>query len=237
MRNNNLLDAPRAKLFRGASPIKHIIYVIKENRTYDQVFGDLERAGNGERADGDPTLAIFGAGAAARRANSDAAQNITPNARALALRFGLLDRFFVNAEASPDGHNWSTAAFSSDYTDKAYRWGYSSRGRSYDYEGFNRLPIIAGFSIARVTTPLFPPPSPPSVVKLIRGHVPSLNNSPTWRNPLLYLWYAAARRVCAIELWRVYLHILRSVRLRLTRTSFAPYLSRPRRRPSPPRKV
>jgi hypothetical protein len=51
-----------------------------------------------------------------------------------------LDRFFVNSEASPDGHNWSTAAFSNDYVDKAFRWDYSGRGRTYDYEGFNRLP-------------------------------------------------------------------------------------------------
>jgi YVTN family beta-propeller protein len=196
MRNNGLLDAPRVKLFRNASPIKHIIYVIKENRTYDQVFGDLERAGNGERADGDPTLAIFGAGAAARRANDDTAQNITPNARALALRFGLLDRFFVNAEASPDGHNWSTAAFSSDYTDKAYRWGYSSRGRSYDYEGFNRLPDYRPASQnARDRTPLFPRAvTAIELENFIRGYVPYLQNSRDVAEPAsLYLWDAAAR--------------------------------------------
>src|SRR5437764_4814620 len=52
----------------------------------------------------------------------------------------LFDRFFVNAEASPDGHNWSTAAFSNDYIDKAFRWNYSRRGRTYDFEGVNRLP-------------------------------------------------------------------------------------------------
>ncbi|MGI9107839.1 MAG: bifunctional YncE family protein/alkaline phosphatase family protein [Pyrinomonadaceae bacterium] len=191
MRNNGLLDAPRAKLFRGASPIKHIIYVIKENRTYDQLFGDLERAGNNERADGDPTLAIFGAGEAARRPGG-AAQNITPNQRALALRFGLLDRFFVNAEASPDGHNWSTAAFSSDYTDKAYRWGYSSRGRSYDYEGFNRLP---DYRPSRIAPPLFPREvTAAELENFIRGYVPYLNNSRDVAEPAsLYLWDAAAR--------------------------------------------
>ncbi|HEY1404934.1 MAG TPA: alkaline phosphatase family protein, partial [Pyrinomonadaceae bacterium] len=185
----------RAKLFRGASPIKHIIYVIKENRTYDQLFGDLERAGNGERADGDPSLAIFGAGAAAARPDG-AAQNITPNQRALALRFGLLDRFFVNAEASPDGHNWSTAAVSSDYTDKAYRWSYSNRGRSYDYEGFNRLPDYRpSAGNARNRTPLFP--GVVTAVELenfLRAHVPYLNNSRDVAEPAsLYLWDAAAR--------------------------------------------
>ena len=195
MRNNGLLSAPLARLFRGASPIKHVIYVIKENRTYDQVFGDVERAGNGERADGDPSLAIFGAGEAARRPGG-ASQNITPNQRALALRFGLLDRFFVNAEASPDGHNWSTAAFSTDYTDKAYRWGYSSRGRSYDYEGFNRLPDYRpAAQNARDRTPLFPRAvTAVELENFLRSHVPYLNNSRDVAEPAtLYLWDAAAR--------------------------------------------
>src|SRR4029079_18434466 len=115
--------------FPAGSPIKHVIYVIKENRTYDQIFGDVEKSGDGTKADGDSSLAIFGSGAAAARPEG-ARQNITPNHRALALRFGLFDRFFVNSEASPDGHNWSTAAFSTDYVDKAYRWNYSRRGRT-----------------------------------------------------------------------------------------------------------
>jgi phospholipase C len=137
MRNNGLIGAAKARLFPGPSPIKHVIYVIKENRTYDQVFGDLKQSGDGTPADGDAQLAIFGAGDIAK-SPTGAVQDITPNHRALALRFGLFDRFFVNSEASPDGHNWSTAAFSSDYVDKAYRWDYSDRGRGYDYEGFNR---------------------------------------------------------------------------------------------------
>ncbi|HJR09504.1 MAG TPA: bifunctional YncE family protein/alkaline phosphatase family protein [Pyrinomonadaceae bacterium] len=196
LRNNGLLDAPRAKLFRGASPIKHVVYIIKENRTYDQIFGDLERAGNGEHADGDPTLAIFGANEAAKRPNSSASQNITPNARALALRFGLLDRFFVNAEASPDGHNWSTAAFSTDYVDKAYRWDYGDRGRSYDYEGFNRLPDYRPAAAnARDRTPLFPRAvTAVELENFLRGYVPYLNRSRDVAEPAsLYLWDAAAR--------------------------------------------
>ncbi|HET8782996.1 MAG TPA: bifunctional YncE family protein/alkaline phosphatase family protein, partial [Pyrinomonadaceae bacterium] len=119
MRNNGLLGAARTRLFAGRSPIKHVIYIIKENRTYDQVFGDVAASGDGTKADGDPSLAIFGGGDAAARPDGKR-QNITPNHRALALRFGLLDRFFVNSEASPDGHNWSTAAFSTDYVDKAF---------------------------------------------------------------------------------------------------------------------
>src|SRR5215813_2056300 len=92
MRNNGLIGERQARLFPGRSPIKHVIYVIKENRTYDQVFGDVEQSGDGRGADGDSSLAIFGAGNAAARPDGQQ-QNITPNHRALALRFGLFDRF------------------------------------------------------------------------------------------------------------------------------------------------
>ncbi|HEU5359115.1 MAG TPA: bifunctional YncE family protein/alkaline phosphatase family protein, partial [Gemmatimonadales bacterium] len=101
-------------------PFRHVIYVIRENRTYDQVLGDLPRA------DGDPSLVFFG-------------RDVTPNAHALAERFGVFDRFFVNAEVSGDGHNWSTAAYATDYTQKSVPVSYSAHGgRSYDYEGTNR---------------------------------------------------------------------------------------------------
>ncbi len=104
----------------GYPPIRHVIYVIKENRTYDQVFSDLPQG------DGDTTLLFF-----PRNVSS-------PNHHALAERFGLYDRFFVNAEVSADGHNWSTAAYTTDYTQKTVPSNYSGRGRSYDYEGTNR---------------------------------------------------------------------------------------------------
>jgi YVTN family beta-propeller protein len=100
-------------------PFEHVIYVIKENRTYDQVFGDLRQA------DGAPSLAFF-------------PRAVSPNHHALAERFGIFDRFFVNAEVSPDGHNWSTGAYVTDYSEKTIPSNYSDRGRSYDYEGFNR---------------------------------------------------------------------------------------------------
>ena len=191
MRNNNLLGAMQTKLFKGTSPIRHVIYVIKENRTYDQVFGDVERSGNGQPADGDPSLAIFGGGDAARRPDG-VKQDVTPNHRALALRFGLLDRFFVNSEASPDGHNWSTAAFSSDYVDKAYRWDYGGRGRTYDYEGFNRLP---DYNPVRGAPPLFGKTVAASdVVEYMQRFIPYLNGSRDVAEPeTLYLWDAAAR--------------------------------------------
>jgi YVTN family beta-propeller protein len=100
-------------------PFEHVIYVIKENRTYDQVLGDLRQA------DGDSSLVFF-------------PRPVSPNHHALAERFGIFDRFFANAEVSADGHNWSTAAYVTDYAEKTIPAHYSDRGRSYDYEGLNR---------------------------------------------------------------------------------------------------
>jgi YVTN family beta-propeller protein len=192
MRNDGLIGAERKRLFQSSSPIKHIIYVIKENRTYDQLFGDVATSGDGRTADGDAELAIFGAGEAARLPEG-LPQNITPNHRALASRFGLLDRFFVNAEASPDGHNWSTAAFSNDFVDKAYRWGYSGRGRTYDYEGFNRLPEYRPTRDG--SPPMFRDPvTADDVSSFIRRYIPYLNGARDVGEPeTLYLWDAAAR--------------------------------------------
>jgi YVTN family beta-propeller protein len=104
---------------RGYPPFEHVIYILKENRTYDQVLGDLAPG------DGDSSLVFFGRG-------------VTPNYHALATRFGIFDRFFVNAEVSADGHNWSMAAYASDYTQKTTATNYSGDGRSYDFEGENR---------------------------------------------------------------------------------------------------
>ncbi len=194
MKNNALLGERKTALFKGKSPIKHVIYIIKENRTYDQIFGNLPVAGDGAKADGDPKLAIFGAGEIAK-SPSGKTQNITPNQRALALRFGLLDRFFVNAEASPDGHNWSTAAFSNDYVDKAFRWNYSGRGRTYDFEGFNRLP---SFNPPASQPPVSLPPvfdlpaTETDVTDYMKRYVPYLNGARDIGEPeTLYLWDAA----------------------------------------------
>jgi YVTN family beta-propeller protein len=191
MRNNHLIGAERREPFAGRSPIRHVIYVIKENRTYDQLFGDLKTSGDGTPADGDPSVAIFGAGEAARTQKGEP-QTVAPNHRALALRFGLFDRFFVNAEASPDGHNWSTAAFSTDYLDKAYRWDYSDRGRTYDYEGFNRMPNIWPKSDA---PPAFAADAgPEEMTDFFRRYVPYLQGRRDVTEPeTLYLWDAAAR--------------------------------------------
>jgi YVTN family beta-propeller protein len=119
VRRNDQVE-PRSQTKPAAlDAIKHVFYVIKENRTYDQVFGDLPRG------DGDPALALF---------KDDSA----PNHRALALRFGVYDRFFADAEVSADGHNWATQANATDYVDKTWPFNYSPSGRSgqrgYDFE-------------------------------------------------------------------------------------------------------
>ena len=105
-------------------PFNHVIYIIKENRTYDQVFGDMPEG------DGDRSLVFFD-------------ENNSPNHHALARRFGLFDRFFVNAEVSADGHNWSMAAYISDYGGKTIPSQYSSRRHDYDYAGSNRDRIVS----------------------------------------------------------------------------------------------
>ena len=191
LQNDGLIGAQNIQLFAGKSPIRHIIYIIRENRTYDQVFGDIARAGDGQPADGAPSLAIFGGGEAAARPNGEP-QNITPNAHALALRFGLFDRFFVNSEASPDGHNWCNAAFSTDYVDKVFRWAYSDRGRTYDFEGENRLP---DFEAMKGEPPIIPiPATPRQIADYIKRYIPYLHGARDVAEPeTLYLWDDAAR--------------------------------------------
>jgi YVTN family beta-propeller protein len=197
MRANGLIGRQKRSIFPGGrSPFRHVIYVIRENRTYDQVLGDLPSSGDGSKADGEPTVAVFGAGEAARSPNGEP-QNVTPNARALVLRFGLLDRFFVNAEASPDGHNWSTAAFSNDYVDKAFRWDYSGRGRTYDYEGFNRLPSYnppGGQPPVSLPTVFEGKATAADVTAYLKKYAPDVNGDRDVGEPeTLYLWDAAKR--------------------------------------------
>jgi YVTN family beta-propeller protein len=108
----------------GTSPIKHVIYIIKENRTYDQVFGD-EPAGNG-----DPSLTLFG-------------KSVTPNLHALAERFGLIDNFYADAQVSADGHNWILSANASDYDEKLWPQNYSAApGRNYPYTFESALGVV-----------------------------------------------------------------------------------------------
>jgi YVTN family beta-propeller protein len=98
------------------SPIKYVFYVIKENRTYDQVLGDMAE-GNG-----DPNLTLFG-------------EKITPNQHAIAREFVLLDNFYVNGEVSADGHSWTMGAYATDFLEKNWPTSYSGRGGTYPGEG------------------------------------------------------------------------------------------------------
>ena len=105
----------------GANPIQHVIYILKENRTYDQVFGDLAKNGK-PVGNGDATLAMYGA-------------EVTPNQHRLVLQFGVLDNFFDSGEVSGDGHVWSNAAITTDYVQKTWQQYYRNEQRTYDYEG------------------------------------------------------------------------------------------------------
>jgi YVTN family beta-propeller protein len=110
------IDSPIPNRVGRPSPIKYVFYVIRENRTYDQVFGDI---GSGN---GDPTLTLFG-------------ESITPNAHALAREFVLLDNFYVDAEVSFDGHAFSTGAYATDAVEKIWPTNYGQRGGIYLSEG------------------------------------------------------------------------------------------------------
>jgi DNA-binding beta-propeller fold protein YncE len=98
------------------SPIQHVIYLIKENRTYDQVLGDMPK-GNGDKS-----LTIFG-------------EEVTPNQHKLASEYVLYDNFYENADVSAEGHNWAAAAIAPDYTVKMWPNSYAGRRKHYDYEG------------------------------------------------------------------------------------------------------
>jgi DNA-binding beta-propeller fold protein YncE len=102
-------------------PIKHVIYVIKENRTYDQIFGDLKQNGK-PVGNGDASLAMYG-------------EATTPNQHELALQFGVLDNFFDSGEVSGDGHVWSNAAIGTDYLERNWQIDYRNAQRTYDWEG------------------------------------------------------------------------------------------------------
>ena len=109
-------NTDRVPFASGENKIRHVIYIIKENRTFDQVFGDLG-AGNG-----DPSITMYGA-------------DITPNQHALAKQFGVLDNFYDSGDVSGDGHVWSTSGSVSDYIAKTIPIAYRSKEHTYDSEG------------------------------------------------------------------------------------------------------
>jgi len=161
--------------------VQHVIYILKENRTYDQILGDLGR-GNG-----DPTLALFG-------------QAITPNQHNLAQNFVTLDNFRASSEVSNDGWPWSTSARAPDVVEHQYPIFYSQRGVSLDTEGLNRSVNVALPTVAQrqASDPLFPggalSPDVPNGENLLPGQADTA--APDGPNDEIntgYLWNNALR--------------------------------------------
>src|SRR5262249_34672872 len=123
-RNNHWPESPahranREKMARLRSRVHHVIFILKENRTYDQVLGDLGK-GNG-----DPRLALF-------------PEPLTPNHHQLARQFVILDNFYASGGVSGEGWNWSTAARLSEPGQENVTVNYADRGLDYDFEGTTR---------------------------------------------------------------------------------------------------
>ena len=171
----NVADADMMGFLHGK--IQHVIYIVKENRTYDQILGDL-RKGNG-----DPSIVVY-------------PQPLTPNLHALANNFVDLDNFYDSGEVSGDGWNWSTSARAADTIEKTEPINYAGRGLNYDYEGTNRN-VNVGFATPQERAAAFPAYNslPPSVQKnLLLGTADvSAPDSPEGEEGAGYLWDSALR--------------------------------------------
>jgi len=158
--------------------IRHVVYVVKENRTYDQVLGDLEVG------DGDPSLALF-------------PEPITPNHHALARRFVTLDRFFDTGEVSGDGWNWTTAGRTTDYTEKTVPVNYAGRGLSYDWEGTNRGVNVGLATLAeRKAANPYTPDDPDLLPGTVDVAAPPASGEAAGT---AYLWDAALRKGLSVR--------------------------------------
>jgi DNA-binding beta-propeller fold protein YncE len=122
---------PDGTPLRANGPIKHVFYIVRENRTYDQVLGDVGRG------DGDPHLTVFG-------------KKLTPNLHALVRRFPLLDHVYANSEASIDGHYWTAGGAVSDYVIKGWPQNYAGRGRPYDFGAYEVSAPPKGYIFQRL---------------------------------------------------------------------------------------
>ncbi len=127
----NATEPPPGTPIRPGGPIKHVFYIVRENRTYDQVLGD------DPRGDGDPNLTLFG-------------EHFTPNLHALVKRFPLLDHVYANSEASIDGHYWTAAGAVSDYVTKNWHQNYGGRGRPYDFGAYEVSAPPKGYIFQRM---------------------------------------------------------------------------------------
>ena len=127
----NSQKTPKGTPLRANGPIKHVFYIVRENRTYDQVLGD------DSRGDGDKHLTLFGKG-------------VTPNLHALAKRFPLLDHVYADSEASIDGHYWTAAGAVSDYVIRNWHQNYAGRGRPYDFGAYQVSNPPKGYIFSRL---------------------------------------------------------------------------------------
>ncbi|HLW44310.1 MAG TPA: hypothetical protein VKS00_07455, partial [Candidatus Acidoferrales bacterium] len=158
--------------------IKHVIYIIKENRTYDQVLGDLPE-GNG-----DPKLAVLG-------------RAISPNHHQIAQQFVDLDNFYDSGDVSGEGWNWSTAARESEMVENTVPINYAGRGFTYDFEGDNRN-INVGF--ARLADRRAANPDTPDDKDLLPGTADvDAPDGPGGDAGTGYLWDAALRAKLSVR--------------------------------------
>src|SRR5215470_3375346 len=155
--------------------IKHVIYIVKENRTYDQILGDLGK-GNG-----DPSIVVY-------------PNALTPNLHALANNFVDLDNFYDSGEVSGDGWNWSTSARAADTIEKTEPINYAGRGLNYDYEGTNRN-VNVGFATPQdrvIANPAMNTLSTAVANNLLLGTADvSAPDSPEGEEGAGYLWNSA----------------------------------------------
>jgi DNA-binding beta-propeller fold protein YncE len=178
-----VLDQLRAK-------IRHVIYIVKENRTYDQVLGDLEVG------DGDPALTEF-------------PEPVTPNHHALARRFVTLDNFYDSGEVSGSGWNWSVAGRATDYTEKTVPVNYAGRGFTYDWEGTNRNVNVGIASLAerlKAQPLLSPDPQHPADPRLLPGDADvAAPDGPAGEGGAGYIWDEALRAGLSVRNYGFYI--------------------------------
>jgi DNA-binding beta-propeller fold protein YncE len=168
--------------------IKHVIYVIKENRTYDQVLGDLGK-GNG-----DPSLTLFGA-------------SVTPNQHKLAASFVTLDNFYASGEVSGNGWPWSTSARETDVGVKYIPMQYAQRGESYDVEGTNRnINVALPTSAERRAADSATPEDPDQLPGTADVGAPDSTEGEPGRG---HLWDAALRAHLSVRNYGFYLDLTR----------------------------
>jgi DNA-binding beta-propeller fold protein YncE len=166
-------DAAERALSALGKNVKHVIYIVKENRTYDQILGDLGK-GNG-----DPSITVY-------------PQPLTPNQHAIASRFVDLDNFYDSGEVSGDGWNWSTAARASDTIEKTIPINYAGRGLNYDYEGTNRNINVGLATVPERQAFLALTPADPNLLPGTND-VSAVDGPEEGEEQLGYLWDSALR--------------------------------------------